>query len=92
MTSSPVEEGIDMADRARLSLVKDQKDSSAAPMIDALCEIEEAVLGRAVHDMDGWIRSLPTASEFRWSFLRARRTLEDERDALRSAARTVGRR
>jgi hypothetical protein len=51
---------------------------------------EEDVLARAIADMGSWIRSLPDASEWRWSFLRSQRVLVGELAELRSLARNAG--
>lgn len=57
-----------------------------------MAAVELEVLDRAITDMGAWISLLPDASELRWSFLQARRELEVDRVALRSASGSLGRR
>lgn len=50
---------------------------------------EAAVLDHAISDMEAWITSLPLASEWRWSFSRARAGLVARRDELEDRVRTA---
>lgn len=51
--------------------------------------VEAVVLARAVEDMDGWIMSLPVASEWHWSFVRSRQVLVDELAERAAAPRSA---
>lgn len=68
-------EGRNAMDRTALHVMEDQSAGEAA------------VLARAIKEMDGWIKSLPVSSEWRWSFQRARAGLVAELAEIEGPAR-----
>ena len=46
--------------------------------VGTVATAETLAISRAVRDIDGWLTSLPCASEWYWRFVRARDALVDE--------------
>lgn len=65
-------EGRNAMDRGELRVVEAASDW---PLVDDVAAAEVVALTRAIGDMDQWITSLPSASEWSWTFRRMRAQL-----------------